>query len=310
MDGVDKAVTSPMRIALVGASGFVGGAVLRELQRDHEVIRIGAPRLSTGAATVSSLKREAEQVTFRFPTRCDVVINAAGMAAPSSASSHSLFGANTLLPLVLQRAAIEVGADRMLHISSAAVQGRAVMLDESPSWFPESPYAQSKALAEQALLSSDSHFTTILRPTSVHGHGRAITASLARLARSPMSTVASPGTDPTPQVHVSNVARAVRYMVEAEDPPRIALQPSEGLTTSGILRLLGGRDPSELPRSTALSTLAVGSHLAKLVDSGRLRAAIRRLEMLWFGQKQDSGWLDHKFPDLTVPCPLWNELRP
>ena len=131
-------------------------------------------------------------------------MNAAGLVSPDSAADDALFGANVLLPLVILRAAERAQAARVIHLSSAAVQGRRGVLDESAATSPFSPYSRSKALGEAALLSYvakvagvQSPEVVIVRATSVQGVGRATTRQLRRLARSPMASVARPGDRPT-----------------------------------------------------------------------------------------------------------------
>lgn len=305
-----------MRVTVVGGSGFVGGAVARHLiARGHDVRVVHAPRLVSRATTPAQLVDEAAAVPLGPPGPLgpldhlldgdpDVLVNAAGLPAATSGLSPELVGADGLLPVLLARAAREHGVARYVHVSTAAVQGRRRTLDETPTWSPASPYGRAKALAEAALLLSDPRRTVILRPTSVHGPGRAVTRRLAHLARSRWATVAAPGTDPSPQVHVAQVARAVEILCDlALDPPPVVLQPWEGFTTASVLEALSGRAPHLVDRRLASAAVTAGYALGR--SSGRFAGQARRLDLLLLGQAQLPGWLDGQDRSLCSRHAAW-----
>jgi len=199
------------RAVVVGGSGFVGSHVVRRLEDDGwEAIPLAAPRLSLspGAnadevlAAVNAHESTVAQLA-EFFTGADVIVNAAGDAAPDSAASASLAGANALLPAVLAAAAARSHAYRFVHVSSAAVQGRRAVLDESAETEAFSPYSRSKALGEKALLrvveeaGEGSPEIVMVRATSVQGADRPTTVRLRGVASSRLATVASPGDRPS-----------------------------------------------------------------------------------------------------------------
>jgi dTDP-4-dehydrorhamnose reductase len=233
---------------------------------------------------------------------CEAVVNAAGLATPTG-SGDDLFGADALLPGVLARA---VGDSvRLVHVSSAAVQGRRPVLDETSTREPFSPYSSAKALGEELLL-SQRPASTCFRATSVHGRGRSVTASLVRLAGSPLASVAGAGDGPTPQVLVENVGDAVAYLALCEEqPPAIVLQPSEGMTTADLVRVLGGREPRRVPVRLARGLVAGGHLVGARVPA--VAGMTRRVEMLWFGQRQSPGWLDARWTPVAGP-EKWKDL--
>lgn len=298
-------------VGLLGSTGFVGQAVERHCaERGWDVRPIASPRLTTAARTVSSLLREARQIRaahLEDIAGLDLVINAAGMATATTDGGERMLGANALLPAVLALRTQDFGVPRLVHISSAVVQGRRQTLDDQPDYAPESEYGLSKVMGEESLLALDCG-AVIHRATSVHGPGRSVTRTLARLAASPLAAVVRPGSDPTPQVHVKQVARAVGVLAAAEDAPAIALQPWEGFTTSSFLEMLGGRLPRQLPRSLAgalVEASFASSRLAPKINWGHAR----RIEMLLFGQAQRAGWLSLADPELTLRHPDWSRLE-
>ncbi len=285
--------------AVVGASGFVGARLAEVLTGlGHEVRSVTAPRLTTTAddATTLTAEAHAETALVRLAEACagaEVVVVAAGAATPDAAASPELTGANALLPAVVALAADRAGARRVIHLSSAAVQGRSPILDEATRTDPFSPYSRSKALGETVLLGVAPGLTTevvIVRATSVQGVGRRTTAALQRIARSPLASVAGRGTGPSPVSSVGGLARFVAAVgVTAGPVPVIVLQPWAGASTADVLRLAGGSEPRHLPALLCRTLVRLG-YAASALGGGRLDGPVRRVEAMWFGQRVDDRW--------------------
>lgn len=288
------------RVAVIGGSGFVGSAVVAALAaRGVDTVAVAAPRLHTSARTLPALQSElsdSPQVTAAVEALrthlagCDAVVNAAGVAQATTGAGDDLFGANALLPAVIARA-VEP-SQRFVHVSSAAVQGRRPVLDESDEREPFSPYSASKALGEEAVRAL-APSAVVYRPTSVQGAGRQVTASLTKVLRSPIASVAA-GDNPTPQVVVDNVGDAAAFLaLSDEQPPPVVLHPWEGLTTRDLYRVFDGRRPVVLPRWLARLLVGVGHLVGRF--SGAVAGVVRRVEMLWFGQAQSGSWLEGRW---------------
>jgi nucleoside-diphosphate-sugar epimerase len=218
----------------------------------------------------------------------EAVVNAAGVAEAWSGDTGLLLAANGALPGVLAAAAHIVSA-RFVHVSSAAVQGRTARLDASDVVRPFSAYSLSKAVGERAAHAAYPE-SVVYRPPGVHGAGRSVTASLARVASSNASSVAGRGTQNTAQALLPNVADAIAFLALSEQqPPRLVAHPSEGLTTGGLLRVLGAREPRHLPVPLARAAVTLAHTGGRM--SPRVAASARRLEVLWFGQEQAPSWL-------------------
>ena len=301
-------------VALLGAGGFVGTAVHAALaEAGHTVRPVPAPRLRAASGTAAGILAEAGRLTAERAALAeafqgaDAVINAAGLAVPDAADSPELRGANALLPALAADAAEQAGVRRFVHLSSAAVQGHRPLLDESGDVAPFSPYSRSKALGEQVLAehrlrpalpapgggpSGPGLSVVTVRATSVQGPGRPTTARLARLAASPLASVASPGSAPTPVSSVQALAGFVRTVAEwpGQVPP-VVLQPWERVSVSDVLEAAGGRRPAHLPAWLCRLLLRGGYALSSLAGE-RLHGPLRRVELMWFGQRQAPGWAE------------------
>lgn len=284
-------------VLVIGASGFLGAACVSALRSGGlSVTSATAPRLRTPARSledllleVSTREEELAELT-RAANKHEIVVNCAGIAAANAAPTDELYGANALVPALISQACRLSGIPRFIQVSSAAVQGRMDPLRETPQTSPFSPYSDSKALGEAVSRRLAPSGLIIFRPTSVHGPGRPVTTALCRLARSPLSSVAGAGDRPTPQVLIDNVAAAVAFLsIYDGTVPLVVLQPSEGLTTSAILRILGVRAPLRIPIRLARSIVLLGYRGAHALRRGD--GLIRRVELLWLGQGQQESWL-------------------
>ena len=286
---------------VLGASGFIGSALEKALRNAGiTVLCLSAPRLTARSADPAGILAEAEALTAeraemaRALSGADVVINAAGLATPSDGDSAELRGANALLPVLVADAADAAGVRRFIHLSSASVQGHRPFLDESTHTEPFSAYSRSKALGELALAGRTAGQLSVVtvRATSVQGAARETTASLVRVAASPLASVAGRGDAPSP---VSSVDALTRFVISVGahqgSIPALVLQPWEGASVADVLRAAGGRSPLRLPAWFCRMALKAGYAVSSLLGE-RLHGPLRRLEMMWFGQRQEPGWAE------------------
>lgn len=290
-----------LRVAVVGASGFVGGAVAAALEeRGCDVARVKAPRLGPVDPVLAETPTDDANLRARLLTGvpelaealsgAEIVVNCAGEPDASARDAGALSAANAVLPGVVGAAAREAGARRYVHVSSAVVQGRLPVLDSSERVDPFTAYSRSKVAGERWARAAGPRNTVLYRPPSVHARSRRVTRLTARIARSPLACVAAPADSPTPQALIENVGSAVAFLATCdEEPPPVVHHPWEGLTTAGLLMALSGKTPRTLPRGPARAL--VNAMEAAGRGAAPLAANARRVEMIWFGQAQARSWL-------------------
>lgn len=310
-----------MRVAVLGARGFIGSAVMRSLgSRGHSPIAVSAPRLTPGDLAAgleslqpSDLERQHAPVIEELRSRwsgVDAVVNCAGNPDASSTDTTALRLANSLVPAIAAAACRVHGIPRFVQVSSAVVQGDRRQLDTSFDYRPFSAYAESKILGEQMVLRHLGTDAVIYRPPSVHDASRRISRALARVAASPLSSVASPGTAPTPQAHIDNVADAIAFLATtAQTPPTVVIHPWEGLTATSLLTLLSptSRPPRHIPAGIARASLSVLR--ASLGRVGKTAPHVRRLQLLWLGQDQAPSWLTDAGWEPGDEAETWDRLH-
>lgn len=298
---------SESRWKVIGASGFVGSAIVARLNAEGiSVDPIEVPRLATRSLDVDSIIDEAEQLEGIIDSLAEafasaqVVVNAAGLAAPNMQDLPPLMGANALLPAVIAIAAQRTGVRRVIHLSSAAVQGPRPVLDASEETAPFSAYSFSKTLGEEALLDLQDYFLEehpesapelcILRATSVQGRGRRTTELFAKMASSPFASVAGAGQGKSP---VSSVYALAEFVVMLGtfpgELPTIVLQPWEGATVASASLDAGRRKPHHLPEWLCRAAIKAGYKVSELMND-RFSGSVRKVEVMWFGQGIDDSW--------------------
>lgn len=286
-------------IGVLGSGGFVGAGVCEELQRSGTAFarlgRVNLPDLAVADDVWHLLEgrvddiRDLNEGLFQDLSSVDVVINAAGLAAPTETDYEPLWRTNVLLPVVLDVLCREAGVAHIVHVSSAAVQGHLNPLDETRQWGGKSPYAKSKIAAERALLDGALVPSSIYRATSVVGPGRKIVESLIRFYGGRIAPVFGDGSARLPLSALPNTASAIVALAEAKQGG-IYLQPWEGATQSLIADALA-TDETRLLSIPAPRVLELLANRAGDL-AGPLTPFVRRAELLIFGQDQSAAAME------------------
>lgn len=213
-----------MILAVTGATGFVGGALIeralaaghqvRALTRREQAERPGVTWIAGDLANPGDLCAGADAVIHIAG-----VVNApdrAGFAAGNIAGTEAIVAA-----------AQAAGVRRFVHVSSLAARE------------PElSNYGWSKADAERIVTGSDRDWT-IVRPPAVYGPGDLEMLELFRLAGRGIALTPPPGR--LSVIHVDDLARLLLVCAE-RDPGRIILEPEDasgGFSHADFARMIG-----------------------------------------------------------------------
>ena len=263
-----------MRIAVTGASGFVGQAVVPALRaRGHEVLALDRASIGDIAGFTGWNSRLAGS---------DVVVHLAGLAHARRVDEARLRAVNVDAALAIGKAAAAVGA-RMLHMSSVKVLGEATPwqpFDDSSPLAPQGAYACAKAAAETGLRAIAGLSLAVVRPPLVYGPG--VKANFLALMRAvsrgwplPLASIENRRSF----VYVGNLADAVVRCVESPLAGGKTYGVTDGapLSTPALCRALGdalGR-PARLihfpPALLNLSPQAASLTRSMVLDDGALR---------------------------------------
>lgn len=161
-----------MRIAVVGASGFIGRAAVAALQAaGHAVVGLSrGRRAQTGALEWRQVDAAHGGPALQAALAgCDAVVNLVGVKRPEA--GQDLAAAHVTAVRALLAAMRAAGVSRLIHVSVAG------LVDD-----PRRPYQATKAAGEREILSSETAWT-ILRPGPVYGPGDDLVRNLAATLR-------------------------------------------------------------------------------------------------------------------------------
>jgi len=213
-------MASAMRIFVTGGSGFVGGAVIRRLAEDHDLVAMA--RSDSSARTVEqrgarAVRCSLDDVDASHLAGCDAVIHAAAKAEAWGAWSDferiNVEGTRRML-----EAAGSAGVRRFIHIGTEAAlfKGQPMRdIDESYPLAPDSPfpYSATKARAELAVRGANDLLgmqTLVLRPRLVWGPGdETVLPAVRHLVESGRFAWIDGGRSRTSSCHIDNLTHAI-----------------------------------------------------------------------------------------------------
>lgn len=244
-----------MNILLTGASGFLGGRLLRELlAAGHRVVCAGRRPPPVEHARCSWLKLEftatPAEVWRAHLQGVDAVVNLVGVFRERGTASFEAVHARG--PRALFDACAAAGVGRVVQVSALGADARA-----------QTPFLLSKYAADRHLLGLPLD-ACVAQPSLVFGPGGTSAQRLLTLASLPVVPLPAGGRQRIQPIHVDDAALALRSLVEAPAGQwrgrRLPLVGPRPLTLRDYLlalrRALGLPAPWLLPVPGALVAIA------------------------------------------------------
>jgi nucleoside-diphosphate-sugar epimerase len=263
-----------MKIAVTGATGFVGSHVVERLAAaGHEVTVLS--RSPARLAWIRHLPVRVVQGDLDRPDSLrdlisgqEVVVHAAGITLARSRDEFLRVNVGNSVRLLEIALAASSGLRRFVYISSQAAMGPSppgASLEEDAPRRPISTYGESKSLAEDALARfADRVPITFVRPPWVYGPRDRDTLSYFRLAERHLRVVTSPRNRYS-IVHAKDLAEGIRLAAESMLPGARAyfFTDGGGRTVEQIARIVAdatGRRTVRVPMPVAAAAVVVAAN--------------------------------------------------
>lgn len=241
------------RYAVTGASGFLGGNLVRALRGDgHEVLAVVRTRRTTDADGARTLDD-----VFATPSvldGVDVIVHAAAIRHRYGTSRDDYLRANvgsTERLLAIAKGRVK----RFVFVSSVGVHGfpKALPVTEAAPYAPCTLYSQSKVEAERAVRTAQEKgdfYTVIIRPTIFYGTGdrNGMLDKMARMITAGTYAIVGDGENVLHHTHVDDIVAGTRLACERPE-------------AVGEDFILCGPETTTLRRLSELTARALGRRL-------------------------------------------------
>jgi len=202
-------------LAVTGATGFVGRALLEEAARQGLEVRALARRKQNKAPGVEWISGDLHDVKalMKLVRKAEAVIHVAGVVNTHDPMGFHLGNVEGTLQLV--EAAVAAGVPRLVFVSSLAAREPKL-----------SKYGHSKLHAEKLVKASGLDWT-IVRPPAIYGPRDREILELFKLAKWGVVPMPPPGR--TSLIHVADLARLLLALVpSSEAVTRHTFEPDDG----------------------------------------------------------------------------------
>ena len=211
------------RVLVLGASGFIGSAIVAALERsgietrcavrDHKRFALRFPRSDVRHVDLASGASRKTSHWESLLSNVDGVVNAAGVLQPGRAAEA--WAVHCEAPDALYAACEQLGIRRIVHLSAVGIEEGQTL------------YARSKRAGDEALMARDLDWT-VLRPVVVIGEGSYGGSSLLRaMAAVPFRTpVIGDGKTAVDTIHAEDLAAGIVELLRTGNGPRAVLEPA------------------------------------------------------------------------------------
>lgn len=286
---------SSARIFVSGASGFIGRALLDQIQADGvEQVRALSRHAQAARAGVEWVRGDLDNVAGWAAQLegCDALLHLGASTGRASAAVHGRVNAEGTRALV--RAARDAKLGRMVFVSTIATA------------YPEVeryPYAAAKRQAEQAVHDSSLDWT-ILRPTIVLGAGGGIGSTLLGFARSARTPLFGGGEVRVQPIGLGDTARLILEAMRDRSTLRqtIDLGGPDVLTFVELLRRLRsvlGREPDKFLRLPLRPAMSLAWAMERVLGPRLPVLAGQLYAFRYDSTARGSEFLDRRSPKLA-----------
>jgi UDP-glucose 4-epimerase len=287
-----RAMTRSQNILLTGATGFVGGHVLRTLLAAGHTVRAASRKTLPARAGLEprNIGNLAAPVDWApLLEGIDVVIHAA--AVSDSRGGSDLDAVNHRASADLAQAMARAGLARLVLLSSVRAQSgpsRQGILTEQDPPDPAGAYGRAKLEAETAIRGHLPQ-AVILRPVAVYGpNAGGVLGKLAALARKPLPLPLASLRRPRSLLAADNLAALIGQAVErpALDGQTLLVADETPVSLAELVTLMRaalGRPPGLMsvpPATLAFALRALGgSTIAERLEEGLVVSTSRLREL-------------------------------
>lgn len=255
-----------MRLAITGATGFVGGRLLEQaLEAGHEVVALTRrPQGERRGLTWVQGALDDRQTLQRLVEGTEAVIHVAGVISGTKAEFDA---GNTGGTLNLLASATSAGLRRFVHVSSLAAREPDISL-----------YGASKARAEDVVRSSGLDWA-IVRPPAVYGPGDRETLELFKAAK--LGVVPLPPSGRLSLIHADDLSRLLLALASPDAPSKVLYEPDDGRANGWTHRefadaLAAAQDRRALALPVPAAVIRLGAKIDGLVRRRRAKLTADR----------------------------------
>jgi len=244
-----------VKVCVTGATGFVGGHLIRALQRRADTITCLVRDLDRGAALGPDIRLVRGDLFDRAALaeacrEAEIVYHVAGRISARSEAEFLVANRDGTANVLRAAAEAATSIHRFVYVSSIAAGGPSrpgSPVDETRAPAPVTPYGRSKTAAE-AVVRAGAVPWTIVRPPVVYGERDRETLTLFRLARLGLGIVVGDGSQELSLVYAGDLADAlIAAGTSATTAGRIYYAAHPNPTTSRALVLAVGRAVGRRP---------------------------------------------------------------